>query len=788
MSQHFRIQIICLIAFIGICCSYTAALAQDSTKTQPDEKSEKQALAARYGRIMEMQRLFRWWDLDISKKPYSWYRTEEGHRMAENILSWQDNGTGWPLMNTVREPFTGDMSKAGPWGKKASLNSSTVNEMRFLSRAFHATKDERYKTAILGGLNYLLEAQQDSGSWPHSYPYRMTDYSHYATYNDDIIPDIMTFLAEVMSSPDFEIVGKDNMKRVKEAYDRGLEFILKSQIVANGKLTAWAQQYDEVTYDPKPARKFEPVAISGGESAAVLMFLMSIHKPSPEVIKAVEAGVQWYHDAQINGMELIKTAEDQIVNPNPSAPALWARYYDIKTNRPIFAGRDGIIRDNLAEVEPERRRGYAWYNYNGTQVFKRYKEWSYERKWDKQPPTNTDESKVGEYTLPDPLQMEDGVEVKSAGQWEKERRPEILNLFEEYQHGKTPRTPINVSYEMIERDVSAMGGISRRTQIRIHFPDHPGVPVIRVMLNVPADAKKPVPTLLHISFSPAVLLYDGPGIDEGLAWNVRTKMQVPDREAYPLKDINPRHFVEKGYGIATVYYGDIEPDFDHGGKYGVRSLFKSDSDSVRKPDEWGAIGAWSWGLSRVMDYFETDPEVDAKQVAISGVSRLGKTVLWAGAQDQRIAMVIPIVSGEGGAALSRRNFGETIADLTNPFRYDYWYAPRYAEYAFKPKDLPVDGHMLLSLIAPRPVLQIVGVSDVWSDPRGEWEAAKAARPVYGLYGLKGAETDDYPLPGTLILNDMGYFIHDAGHTVLPADFDVMTDFMDKYFTNQANRK
>jgi len=258
---------------------------------------------------------------------------------------------------------------------------------------------------------------------------------------------------------------------------------------------------------------------------------------------------------------------------------------------------------------------------------------------------------------------------------------------------------------------------------------------------------------------------------------------IPDREARLLKDIDPEHFIKRGYGIVTVYYGDIEPDFDAEGRHGVRSLFKT--NNPRKPDEWGAIGAWAWGLSRVMDYLQTVPAVDGSQIALSGVSRLGKTVLWAAAQDQRFAMVIPIVSGEGGAAVSRRNFGETVADLTNPARYDYWFAPRYSDYAFNVDALPVDGHLLLSLIAPRPLLQIVGVSDTWSDPRGEWVAAKAAEPVYALYSKSGPPSQAYPPPDTPVFNDMGFFMHDAGHTVLAADFQAMTDFMDQHFTNQA---
>ncbi|MCB9273877.1 MAG: pectate lyase [Lewinellaceae bacterium] len=772
-SNHFP-----SVLFIFLLCSSTAIPAVAQNEPQAAENKQSQ--------LAELGRSLRWWDQNASRKPYSWYRSEQGLRMAENILSWQDNGTGWPLMSTVREPFTGDMSKAGPWGKKAALVKATLNELRFLSRGYTATEDERYLTAMLGGLNYILEAQLPCGGWPHSYPYRSSDYSHYATYNDDVIPDIMTFLDEVRRSPDFKAVGEENLRRAKAAYDKGLEFILRSQIVVDGKRTAWAQQYDEATIEPRPARAFEPAAISGGESASVLLFLMGISKPSPEVIEATAAGVQWYRDVQIDGLELVQTADDRMVRPNPDAPPLWARYYEIGSDKPIFAGRDGIIRYSLAEIEQERRRGYAWYNYNGTGVFKRYEAWRYERKWDSMPPTNTDEAKVAAYTLPDPLVMQNGEPVTSPSVWKEKRRPEILRLFEQYQYGRTPDTDIEVAYEVIEQAVPGMGGKSRRTQVRIRFPGHPAVTPIHVLLNVPADAKGPVPTLLHISFSPNVLLFDEPGIDEGFAWDRRLEIQIPGREARLLKDTKPEHFIDHGYGIATVYYGDIEPDLDNGWQYGVRALFGAQEE--RAPDGWGAIGAWSWGLSRVMDYLQTDPAVDGKKVALSGVSRLGKTVLWAAAQDERFALAIPIVSGEGGDAISRRNYGETIADLTNPARYDYWFAPRYAEYAPSPEALPVDAHMLLALIAPRPILQLVGSTDTWSDPRGEWLSAVAASPVYALFGLKGVDGAPEPKPGDRILHDMGFLMHDGGHTVLPEDYEMMTDFMDRHFGKAGGRE
>lgn len=392
----------------------------------------------------ELPQAFQWWDIDISRKPYSWYTSETGRRATENILSWQYEKDGWPLMNTIHKLFTGDINEAGTFGHRAALVKATVNELRFLSRAYKATGNERCKASIIGGLNYILEAQHDSGSWPKSYPNHVNNYMQYGTFNDDVIHDLMTFLKEVISSPDFTIIGKEKLEEAKEAYNRGLDFILKSQINVAGKLTAWAQQHDTVTYEPKAARAFEPIAISGGESANILLFLMDIRDPSPQIKHAIESGVRWYKEVQINGLELAYSNDDVCVRSSSNAPPLWARFYEIGTNKPIFAGRDGIIRYNLSEVQQERRRGYSWYNQNGTNVLDRYTKWLHERAWDSQPPTNVEEENVVSYILPDPLIMMNGSPVLSTQQWERERRPEIIQLFEQHQHGVIPEAAKSV--------------------------------------------------------------------------------------------------------------------------------------------------------------------------------------------------------------------------------------------------------------------------------------------------------------------------------------------------------
>jgi hypothetical protein len=198
-------------------------------------------------------------------------------------------------------------------------------------------------------------------------------------------------------------------------------------------------------------------------------------------------------------------------------------------------------------------------------------------------------------------------------------------------------------------------------------------------------------------------------------------------------------------------------------------------------DEWGSIAAWAFGISRIVDYFETDADIDAERIAITGASRLGKTVLWAGAHDQRIALVIASVSGEGGAALNRRNYGETVAHLTAPTRFPYQFAGNYAHWAGRMIEAPFDAHFIISLIAPRPLLLQTGYTDKWSDPYGEFLAAKAATPVYELLGETGIDAAAQQARlGEPMSSTLGYLMHDGGHGVLPEDWPVFLDFMDRY--------
>ena len=391
-------------------------------------------------------------------------------------------------------------------------------------------------------------------------------------------------------------------------------------------------------------------------------------------------------------------------------------------------------------------------------------------------PVNYDEARVGTYTLPDPLVLADGKPVRDAKTWNEKRRGEIVRLFEENQYGRSPGRPAAMSFDVFDKGTPALDGKAIRRQVTIYFSADKEGPKMHLVIYVPANAAGPVPVLLNIGFSANSSTVNDPGVKVGDVWG-REKKKVPAGQGMNFGRVNVARLLDAGFGFATVYYGDIDPDFLGGVPLGVRALYLKPGQTGPAPDEWGAIAAWAWGLGRAIDYLETDKGVDATRVAIMGVSRLGKTVMWAGAHDPRIALVIASCSGEGGAALSRRNYGETIAHLTEASRFPYQFAGNYARFANQVDKLPVDAHMLVALIAPRPVLLQTGDKDFWSDPKGEFLAAVAAGPVYRLLGKRGLDTDQMPPAGVPILHTVGYFMHAGGHGTIPSDWDQFLAFM-----------
>ncbi len=398
-------------------------------------------------------------------------------------------------------------------------------------------------------------------------------------------------------------------------------------------------------------------------------------------------------------------------------------------------------------------------------------------------PVNYDESKVGDYkaTLPDALTLQNGKKVQNAKEWYRKRRPEILKLFEENQYGKWPAKKPKLRYD-VSQDYGLEGSAVRK-QVTIYFSKDNGGPRVDVLIYLPKDANGPVPLLLNLSFSPNCLTVADPGVKDGRRWDKQGNLSIvksnPEMAGYGL-DATVKEFIKEGYGFATLCYTDIEPDFKDGVKYGVRSLYLKDGQTSPADDEWGAISAWAWGVSNVIDYFEKDPDIDATRIALTGCSRLGKTTMWAGARESRIAVVIASCSGEGGAALSRRNFGETVAHLTEPSRYPYQFAANYGKYAADVTKSPVDANLLVALIAPRPLLLSTGSTDNWSDPKGEFYAAVEAGPVYELLGKYDLGTNVMPAAEKPIYNTLGYVMHDGGHGVLPQDWKYYLDFIKLY--------
>ncbi|HZL29035.1 MAG TPA: acetylxylan esterase [Acidobacteriaceae bacterium] len=392
-------------------------------------------------------------------------------------------------------------------------------------------------------------------------------------------------------------------------------------------------------------------------------------------------------------------------------------------------------------------------------------------------PVNYDEAKVGTYTLPDPLKLNNGKAVRDAKTWTTKRRPEIVKLFETQQYGIAPGRPVGESFEVIEKGTPALGGKAIRKQITIHLSKDPAAPEIHLLVYLPAAASKPVPMFFSINFGAIQNAVDDPGITPQKVWNPKTNTPIVPPAGRGFGRLNVEPFLDAGFGVATFYYGDVEPDYLNAAPNGIRARSMKPGQTEREPDAWGAIAAWAWGMSRVEDYFETDKSIDAKRVAIHGVSRLGKTVMWAGAHDERFAAVIASCSGEGGAALSRRDYGETIAHLTAPSRYPYQFAANYAKYGGFPDTAPMDANMLVALIAPRPLLLQTGNTDYWSDPKGEFLAEVAAGPVYKLLGKQDLGTDVWPAAKQPILHDLSYYMHDGGHGMVPTDWDIYLQFL-----------
>jgi PelA/Pel-15E family pectate lyase len=316
-------------------------------------------------------------------KPEAWFAGAEAKRIAANILSYQADLGGWPKnIDTTRAPYTGDRKQLKP----TFDNDATTDELRFLARIYSATKEKRYSQAFEKGLDYILKAQYPTGGWPQFYP-PGTKYHRHITFNDNAMVRLMEFLREVFGTDTYRFVAADRRKAARRSFNRGVQCILKCQIKVRGKLTAWCAQHDEKDYRPRPGRSYELVSLSGAESVGVVRLLMSLNDPNPEVIKAVEGAVAWFEAAKLPGIKVVlkkdsrspKGYDRRVVNDS-DAPPMWARFYEIGTNKPLFSDRDGVAKYKLAEIGFERRNGYAWLGYWPRDLLAReYPAWK--KKW-----------------------------------------------------------------------------------------------------------------------------------------------------------------------------------------------------------------------------------------------------------------------------------------------------------------------------------------------------------------------------------------------------------------------
>jgi hypothetical protein len=392
--------------------------------------------------------------------------------------------------------------------------------------------------------------------------------------------------------------------------------------------------------------------------------------------------------------------------------------------------------------------------------------------------------------LPELFQSREGRPIETAGQWEQIRHPELLELFREHMYGRVPRTPVSIRYHLMFSDREALEGQATMKEIRMEVVRNSDTLDMNLLIFLPNGLPGPVPVFLGLNFNGNHTIHPDPQIAVTENWVRNNRdLGITDHRAretsrgsaagrWPVELI-----LSRGYGLATMYYGDIDPDFDDGFKNGIHALM----DEQRHRDSWGSIAAWAWGLSRAMDYFGEDADIDQQRVAVMGHSRLGKTSLWAGAQDERFAMVISNNSGCGGAALSRRAMGETVSRINQSF--PHWFAARFRDYNDHEANLPLDQHMLMALMAPRPLYVASAEEDDWADQRGEFLSLYYGSQAYTLYGVEALTDKRMPeLNRPAKAGRVAYHIRSGKHDVTRYDWEQYLDFADEQMLDKAGQR
>lgn len=401
---------------------------------------------------------------------------------------------------------------------------------------------------------------------------------------------------------------------------------------------------------------------------------------------------------------------------------------------------------------------------------------------------NYDEAKIPDHELPNPLVATDGSTVTTAEEWNKKRRPELMSLFENHVYGVAPES-CSIRSTVISEN-SVLDGRAIRREVDVFFGLAKDAHSMRLLIYTPAKVDGAVPAFMGLNFQGNHSVDPDPTISLGQSWvrdrkNESTSANKATEKArgvassrWPFEEV-----IDHGYALVTIYYGDIDPDFDDGFKNGIHGKLGANVAGVPQESAWGSIAAWAYGLSRALDYLHSDdcPSIDGDRVAVLGHSRLGKTSLWAGASDPRFAMVISNDSGCGGAAISRRAIGETIGRINSSF--PHWFCDQFTKYNENENACPVDQHQLISLVAPRPVYIASATADKWADPKGEFLSAVGADPVYRLLGTNGIGVSPVKMPEPdqpIASGQIGYHLRTGKHDLTKYDWQQYLKFADRH--------